>query len=378
MNATQPILDVGLVSLGACAITEPESGFPVGGSELQLWLLAARLARVEGARVTLYVCDLGQGERERDGVRVRPLVRVGRDLRLTAMNAWRILRRLAEARHRLYVTRSASGINGLVSLAARRAGGRHLHMCAHDDECAGLADATLSAAARWLHRTALRRADVLACQTEAQRRTLLRRFGRTAEIAPNLPPRRADAADTERSGALWVGRDVDWKQPEMFADLARRLPEHPFTMICQPQPGRDAARLARAEAPNLRFLPGLPYRQTERLFAAHRLFVNTSRAEGFPNTFLQAAAAGTPIVSLAVDPDGVIGRYGAGVVCGGDPNALVAAVGETLDREDLWRARSEGARRLYSAWEPAADAVVGLVRRAALADAQRGSAPCAG
>ena len=37
-------ISVGIVSLAACAVAAPECGFPVGGSEVQLWLWARKLA----------------------------------------------------------------------------------------------------------------------------------------------------------------------------------------------------------------------------------------------------------------------------------------------------------------------------------------------
>jgi len=334
---------------------------------LQCWLLARRLAQVRDLRVTLYVADVGQGERSDGNLLIRPLVRVDKELRLSSLRAVRLVLRLACARHAIYVTRSASGVNGLVWIASRVARGKHVHFCAHDRECAGGADATLSPPARRLHRLAMRRADVLICQTEAQRRMLLSHLRREAVVAPNLPPPPAPVANEARSGALWVGRDVDWKRPELFIELARRLPGERFTMVCQPQPGRKAARLREAAPPNLALHEGLPFEETAQLFAAHRVLVITSSEEGLPNVMLQAAQASTPIVTIRVDPDGLIGEHGAGFVCG-DLESATGATRLLLTDEEVWRSRSDGAARLAGRMLERAEDVVELLRSHARAE----------
>ena len=339
---------IAIVSLGAVALTEPGCGFPVGGSELQQLLLARKLAATDDLATTLYVADMGQGAREEGRLRICPVIAMGPGLRLTAWKAWRLLRRLAKARHDLYVTRSASGLNGLTTLAAHWAKAKHLHMCAHDNEASGHADATLSALARRLHHYAINKADGLTCQTAAQCEALRRRYGRNAILAPNLAPLPEAKPSVARRGALWVGRDVSWKRPEVFLELARRLPEFPFTMVCQPQPEADITRLAAAAPENLAFHPGLPFHETARLYATHQVLVCTSESEGFPNTFLQSAAAGTPVLSLKVDPEGLIANFQAGGACDDDVDALAAQTRRALTDPEHWAMGHAGAMRLYA------------------------------
>ena len=375
MNTGSVPTSIGIVSLAAVSLTEPDRGFPVGGSELQLYLLAKRLARMGDFRVTLYVADLGQPERVEEGIAIRPAVKMQDDLRLTAIRSLRLIRMLARGGHDIYITRSASGMNGLVRLAARLAGGRHVHMCAHDSECTPTPDASLSRLAKRLHRSALRKADLILCQTPRQVETLKKFCGRDGKIVPNLLPEavppepagpRSGPSTTLRAGALWVGRDVDWKQPELFLELARRLPELPFTMVCQPQRGRDLERLSSSAPANLRLAPGLPFVETGQLFGRHKVLLLTSRAEGFPNVLLQAAQAGTPTVSLCLDPGGRIRRCRAGVVCDGSFDDLVRRTRELLTDAASWRACHEGALQLAKEMESAGNPIVEILQSLAL------------
>src|SRR5207249_1389866 len=104
--------------------------------------------------------------------------------------------------------------------------------------------------------------------------------------------------------------------------LAARMPEETFVMVGPPSPiaPDNLLRLQKlaAAVPNLCLSAGVPFERTEALFAEAKLFVNTSRDEGFANTFLQAAACGTPIVSWAVNPEGILDRYQMGYCADGE------------------------------------------------------------
>jgi len=78
----------------------------------------------------------------------------------------------------------------------------------------------------------------------------------------------------------------------------------------------------------LRALPNVDYRgqvppdEALRIIHDATLLLSTADEEGFPNTFLQAWGAGTPVISLRIDPDHVIERHGLGVVTGGVDGAV--------------------------------------------------------
>ena len=58
--------------------------------------------------------------------------------------------------------------------------------------------------------------------------------------------------------------------------------------------------------PNIEYLGQVAPERAQQLMADAALLLSTSDEEGFPNTFVQAWSSGTPVVSLKVDPDGVI------------------------------------------------------------------------
>jgi glycosyltransferase involved in cell wall biosynthesis len=131
------------------------------------------------------------------------------------------------------------------------------------------------------------------------------------------------------------------KQPELFLDLARRLPQERCVMVLMKDAVHEdllAAIKARAASlPNLTLREDLPLSEVDRLMEQAKLFINTSTYEGFPNTFVQAAMRGVPIMSLTVDPDGVLSRHGIGLCAGGSFERLVEATGQVCVSEPLWK-----------------------------------------
>ncbi|MFM8319547.1 MAG: glycosyltransferase family 4 protein, partial [Chloroflexota bacterium] len=139
------------------------------------------------------------------------------------------------------------------------------------------------------------------------------------DLAPDYP------AQPGARQVLWVGNtEQTVKQPQIMLELARRLPEYEFVMIITPiQPDAYAQiEQAAGRLPNLTVCSRIPYRQVEQYFARARCLVNTSVYEGLPNTFLQAGKYRVPLLSLNVDPNGMLTQHNCGLLCGGDLQRL--------------------------------------------------------
>jgi len=171
----------------------------------------------------------------------------------------------------------------------------------------------------WFFRIGLLWVNYVVTQNEKQRKGFLKSYGRKAQIIKNaltLP----DCKNFKEKGyILWVGNSHNAKQPEKFIELAKCLPEYQFKMIMalvSQNPNDSFVRDKLGSIPNLEYLGFVPFSHIADYFKGSSLFVSTSVREGFPNTFLQSWQYRTPVVSLYIDPDGVIERYNLGRISG--------------------------------------------------------------
>jgi len=124
---------------------------------------------------------------------------------------------------------------------------------------------------------------------------------------------------SQKKNLLWVSRYVEMKNPFMFLILAKQIPDYNFIMIC-PNSQKDIQRWTQlkeeaTKMKNVTFIDKVEHKYIQKYFDDALIFINTSDYEGFPNTFLQAAIAETPIVSLVVNPDNFLNTYNCGYAC---------------------------------------------------------------
>jgi len=216
----------------------------------------------------------------------------------------------------VYVMRCASPQVGYVRMVCALLRRRLVYMVAHENDVSGEYARAQGVWGRWFEQ-GLVGADAIVCQHAHQVGLLRTRYQRESWLIRSLCPTPVQMrSDGPRKTILWIARLDSWKQPDLFIQLATCMPEETFVMVGPPSiiTFNNLPRLQKLAAaiPNLCLLAGVPFERTEALFAEAKLFVNTSQDEGFPNTFLQAAACGTPIVSWAVNPEGILDRYQMG------------------------------------------------------------------
>ena len=270
---------------------------------------------------------------------------------------WSLYQALKRLRPAVIYQRGLKAYTGVCAYYSLRHGARMVFHIAHDSDVrlAQFSKWGPSALLRRLERRiaefGMRRANVIVAQTRDQERMLLAEFGlKATAVVPNFHPI-PDADDPRRAGdrirILWVANFKAKKNPEIFVDLAEAFLDRSdveFVMIGRAGGSVYAQlheRIKRLR--NLEYLGELPIEVVNDELARSDIFVNTSSAEGFPNTFIQAWLRGTPVVSCFVDPDACLSQGHAGIVAG-SPERLISVIGELLGNRARIRELGESAR----------------------------------
>jgi glycosyltransferase involved in cell wall biosynthesis len=250
-----------------------------------------------------------------------------------------IWRSLTQADARVVVVRGSGG-HVVPAAAYCRARGRTLVFSASNDLDFDFDRTDRTATVLRAYRWAVRSSARLIVQTSQQGELARAAF---PQLDPLLIPsfcQPAEASGVDDRYFLWADRFVDYKRPEIFVELAERLPDIRFRMVAPTTAATDRAFAAdfkaRAERlPNFELLPGMPRVEVLDQIARCTALVKTSLVEGMPNTFLEAWARSVPVLSYAVDPDARIVDNRAGILADGSMDQLAEGARRLWDDPDL-------------------------------------------
>ncbi len=229
-----------------------------------------------------------------------------------------------------------------LSIYCRLTDTRFVYGIAHDDELgpaprqfqSGIKSTRLY---RCIHDWALANADAIIAQNNYQEKLAADLASpEIVHLIPNCcPVEKYESTDDEfdEPTVLWVGRFQQVKQPLLFLELAENLPEVQFVMIgsANDQQLFTTAKERAAKLDNVRFEGYVPHAEIGAYFDRAHLLVNTAEEEGFPNTFLEAWAHETPVISLNANPDDVITEHNIGYLADGSLEKLSELVRELTE-----------------------------------------------
>ncbi|MHB1529482.1 MAG: glycosyltransferase family 4 protein [Acidiferrobacteraceae bacterium] len=280
----------------------------MGGAEVQQCHLARGLAQ-RGYRVSMVCMDHGQEDGVVvDGIRVLKAhtpaggLPVLRFVYPRFTSVWRALRR---SNADVYYQRGGGVHTAYAAAFCRRHERTFIYAAASNADFYPDLPYIRYARDRVLFRWGLRRAHVVVVQNPTQLAACRQNLNIPVTLIKSgyVPPghMRTHAGHY----VLWVASLRDGKRPEWFIELARRLPHCQFRMVGGADSPDYERHLRQVAAPvaNLELVGFVPYADIEQHFDGARLFVNTSRQEGFPNTYLQAWARGIPTVGTVAIGD---------------------------------------------------------------------------
>lgn len=337
------------LSQGAHLVWDPSAPRAAGGAELQAALMARDLVRL-GHEAVIVGADTGQPDGvEWQGIRIRNGGRFDTGGVFDTLRAWpRIHNAIAGERPDFVVVYGWTALLYALAWWRRIVPFRLVFVCALDAEIDGTLR-QLSPLRGLLFYRGMQMADCRCSITEAQASDF-RRQGMECTVVRLLV---RDEACSSTGGKpvdlLWVARCERVKRPDLFLELARKLPGVRCRMICSIQDDKLHAetKAAAAELTNLEFVDGVAYCDIQVEFDRAKILVNTSSHEGVPNTFIHAGLGKTAVASLEVNPDDMFGQFAAGVLARGSFDELFSGIRGLLEDDQLLdRAAAESLRHV--------------------------------
>lgn len=247
------------------------------------------------------------------------------------------------------VIQACSGLyTGIIAFAAKETGVPFVHRLAIDSDVDDrLREVTPQLYARAAYRWGMARASGVLCQNAYQSQRARDLWPNHAQLVIHnpiaVPADEQIRSEGERRYVAWLANFGPAKNLPLLARVAEANPGLEFRVaggfsgLATPDTQQAVERLR--WLPNVELLGYLKRSQVMTFLAQAKCLLTTSRVEGFSNTFLEAFAAGTPVIAhRCVDPDGVIATHRLGLVAGDDeallrlPAAIAALSAEEFEQ----------------------------------------------
>ncbi len=319
----------------------------LGGIEKQIVSLARGFVAA-GYKVAFITFDHGQADGiEHDGITVFKAYDAEEGLPL--LRFWfprmsGLWKAMARADANIYLQMGASDETGRVAMGVSRLKGsrKFVFLAASDGDCYANLPALTTRHERILYHHGLKKSDLVLVQTQSQRKMYQDNFSVSSEVLPMpyVDTRGSDLAaenvSPQRHHVFWAGRIIEVKRLEWLLDIALMCPNVMFDVVGSPNEGSayfEALKERASEINNVTLHGRVTEAELSSFFRNSSLLCCTSIIEGFPTTFLEAWAAGMPVVT-SFDPDGVVAREGLGRVAD-TQETLAAHIRELLETPEV-------------------------------------------
>jgi glycosyltransferase involved in cell wall biosynthesis len=203
-----------------------------------------------------------------------------------------------------------------------------------------------------LAKRGIAKADVIVAQTEDQMHMLQENFGRRVDaLIRNFHPESGTSVKpADRFTVVWVANFKPLKRPELFLEIASHLKDLPhieFLMVGQTYSSRSLHTefdQVMRQTPNIKCLGAMAQEEVNALLEKAHLLVNTSKWEGFSNTFIQAWMRAVPVLTLGVNPDRLLDEEKMGR-CLESTAEIARSIRDLAANPDMLRAMGQQSRQ---------------------------------
>ncbi len=281
------------------------------------------------------------------GYKIILINRVFRDIRYRYLcDAFGLYEALTSVKPDIVYQRRGLAYTGFAVYYIRKKECKFIWHIAHDDDVTPMSFGfSIRGLSRYLEKRLIEygisRADVIIAQTRDQSEYLELYYGKTpSAIVNNFHPQpKENVAKGKTVHIVWIANLKPMKQPNIFLKLADELSAKRcvrFTMIGS-LGGGDWGRSMGAminEQKVVNYIGAVCQDKVNSILSEADILVNTSKREGFSNTFIQAWMRCVPVVSLFVNPDKVFDRERLGF-CSGSYSNMVNDVLRLIDNRKL-------------------------------------------
>jgi glycosyltransferase involved in cell wall biosynthesis len=296
-----------------------------GGAEVQMSLLAKELTK------RLYDVSLITFEKTNkfyevsEGIKIFNAFynRFGGYSYLLPKNIYKLIKILYKIDADIYIKKGHTPLTGVVAFLAKLQKKKFLFIASSDkDMDTHLNISSFFKITNIFFRFGVKYCSRVVCQTIHQKHLLQQNIGKNGIVIKSLyslPKIEDNNRDSQSLKILWVGRLIKEKRPELFLDLAKKMPDYKFRIIITSSKSNqkyyDEFKKTAETIDNLDLIENVPYKEINRYYNESSILISTSISEGFPNTFLEAWGNAIPVVSLGFDPDEIICKYELGFHC---------------------------------------------------------------
>jgi len=194
-------------------------------------------------------------------------------------------------------------------------------------------------------------ADYIIGQTCYQAEKLLQHYNRVCDtVIGNWHPISNDndkKIDNYKITVLWIANWKPIKQPDIFVRLSKKIGaigKQYVRFVMLGRNDRYEKLVKEAKKNKIEVMGEIPNDQVNKLLAQSHILINTSKQEGFSNTFIQAWMRRVPVISLNVDPDDILKNEKIGF-CSGSFEQLVKDTKRLLEDTELRKSMGLKARK---------------------------------